>query len=50
MRLYSGEVLRMPTAVKIALIFAALLTMYALGILYSTGGPGALIIPGNTPQ
>lgn len=50
MRLYSGEVLRMPTAAKIALIVAALLAMFALGFLYSTGGPGALIIPGNTPQ
>lgn len=40
----------MPTAMKVALIVAVLLAMFYLGFLFSTGGPGALVIPGHTPQ
>lgn len=36
----------MPTVVKVALIVAVLLAMFYLGFLFSTGGPGALVIPG----
>lgn len=40
----------MPTVVKVALIVAVLEAMFYLGFLFSTGEPGALVIPGHTLQ
>lgn len=44
------KAIAMPTPMKVALIVAVLLAMFYLGFLFSTGGPGALVIPGHTPQ
>ncbi|MFE0015858.1 hypothetical protein ACFWXH_13505 [Mesorhizobium sp. NPDC059054] len=46
----SQRAVAMPTVMKVALIVAVLLAMFYIGFLFSTGGPGALIIPGHTPQ